>query len=54
MRQECSICRGGGASLNSGGIHVGKVRGGSHGATSWDTAEGAAPGVRAAKSSKFG
>ena len=32
VRRECSISRGG-ARLYSGGIHVGKVRGGSHSVT---------------------
>ena len=35
--REGSISRPG-ARLYSGGIHVGGVRGGSHGVTSWDTA----------------
>ena len=48
--QECSISRGR-ARFHSGGIRVGGVRGrGSHNVT----AEGAAPRVRAAKSSEFG
>ena len=47
--QECSIIRGG-ARLYSRGIHVGGVRGGSHSVT----VGGAAPRVRAAKSSEFG
>ena len=47
--RECSISRGG-ARLHSGGIHVGGVRGGSHSVT----ARGAAPRMRAAKSSEFG
>ena len=47
--RECSISRGG-ARLYSGGIHVGGVRGGSHSVTGG----GAAPRVRAAKSSEFG
>ena len=42
--------RRGGARLQSGGIHVGEVRGGSHS----DSAGGEAPKVRAAKSSEFG
>ena len=46
---ECSISRGG-ARLYSGHIHVGGVRGGSHSVA----AEGAAPILRAAKSSEFG
>ena len=46
--RECSISRGG-ARFHSGGIHVEGVRGrGSHSVT----AEGAAPRVRAAKSSE--
>ena len=51
--RECSISRGE-ARWYSGGIHVGGVRGGSHGVTSWDAVEGTAPGVRAAKSFEFG
>ena len=47
--RECSINRGGGR-LYSGGIHVGGKQKGSHSAT----AGGAAPRVRAAKSSEFG
>ena len=48
--RECSISRGG-AGFHSGGIRVGGVRGGgSHSVT----AEGAAPRVRAAKSSELG
>ena len=47
--RESSVSRGG-ARLHSGGIHVGGVRGGSHS----DSAGGAAPRVRAAKSSEFG
>ena len=48
--RECSVSRGG-ARLHSGGIRVGGVRGGgSHS----DSAGGAAPRVRAAKSSEFG
>ena len=47
--RECSISRGG-ARLYSGGIHVGGVRGGSHSVTGG----GAAPRVRAAKSSELG
>ena len=47
--QESSVSRGG-ARLQSGGIHVGGVRRGSHS----DSAEGAAPRVRAAKSSELG
>ena len=47
--QECSISRGG-AEFHSGGIRVGGVRGGgSHSVT----AGGAAPRVRAAKSSEI-
>ena len=46
---ESSVSRGG-ATLHSGGIHVGEVRGGSHS----DSAGEAAPRVRAAKSSEFG
>ena len=41
----------GGARFHSGGIHVGGVRGGGSDSV---TAEGAAPRVRAAKSSEFG
>ena len=44
--RESSVSRGG-ARLHSGGIHV---RGGSHSDSTW----GAAPRVRAAKSSEFG
>ena len=51
--RECSISRGE-ARLYSGGIHVGGVQGGSHSVTSRDVAGGAAPRVRAAKSSEFG
>ena len=47
--RESSVSRGV-ARLHSEGIHVGGVRGGSHG----DSAGGAAPRVRAAKSSEFG
>ena len=47
--RECSISRDE-ARLYSGGILVGGFQGGSHSVT----AEGAAPRVRAAKSSKFG
>ena len=47
--RECSISRWG-ARLYSGGIHVGGVRGGSHSVMS----VGAAPRVRAAKSSELG
>ena len=48
--RECSISRGG-ARFHSGGIRVGGVRGGgSHSVM----AEGAAPRVRADKSSDFG
>ena len=47
--RECSISRRG-ARLYSGGIHVGGVRGGSQSVTTG----GAAPRVRAAKSSEFG
>ena len=46
--RESSISRGG-ARLHSGGIHVGGVRGGSQS----DSAGGAAPRVKAAKSSEF-
>ena len=49
MGRESSVRRGG-ARLNSGGIHVGGVRRGSHS----DSAGGTAPRVRAAKSSEFG
>ena len=49
VRRKCSIS-GGWARLYSGGIHVGGVRGGSHSVT----AGGAAPRVRASKSSEFG
>ena len=51
--REYSISRGG-SRLYSAGIHVGEVRGGSRGVTSRDTVGGAAPGVRVAKSYKFG
>ena len=51
--RECSV-RGRRARLYSGGIHVGRVRGESHMVTSGDTAGGAAPRVRTAKSSEFG
>ena len=51
--RECSISRRR-ARLYRGGIHVGGARGGSHSFTSGDTEEGAAPRVRAAKSSEFG
>ena len=51
--RECSISRRK-ARLYSGGMHVGGVRGGSHRVTSGDTAGGAAPRVRAVKSSEFG
>ena len=49
VRRERSICSRW-ARLHSGGIHVGGVRGGSHNVM----AGGAAPRVRAAKSSEFG
>ena len=49
MGQKSSVSRGG-ARLHSGGIHVGGVRGGSHS----ESAGGAAPKMRAAKSSEFG
>ena len=49
VTRECSISKGG-ARLYSGGIRVGGIRGGSHSVT----AGGAAPRVRAAKSSEFG
>ena len=39
--------------MNSGGIQVGGVRGGSHIVTSRDAAGGPAPGVRAGKSAEF-
>ena len=48
--RECSISREGGR-FHSGGIRVGGVRGGRSYSV---TAEGAAPKVRAAKSSEFG
>ena len=51
--RECSIIRQR-ARLYSGGICVGEVRGESHSVTSGDTAGGAAPRVRAVKSSEFG
>ena len=51
--RECSISRRG-ARLYSGGIRVGGVRGESHSVTSGNTAWGAAPRVRATKSSAFG
>ena len=47
--RESSVSSGG-ARLHSGGIRVGGVRGGSHS----DSAGGAAPRVRAAKSSELG
>ena len=53
MGRECSISRER-ARLYSGSIHVGGVRGESHSVTSGDTAGGAAPRVRAVKSSEFG
>ena len=53
VERECSISRRR-ARLYSGGIHVGGVRGGSHSTTSGGTQQGAAPRVRAAKSSVFG
>ena len=43
-----------GARLYSGDIQVGGVRGESHSVTNRDAALGAAPEVRAAKSSEFG
>ena len=44
-----------GARLYSGDIQVGRVRGGgSHSVTNRDAALGAAPGMRAGKSSEFG
>ena len=49
--RECSISRGAGARFHSGGIRVGGVRGGSYSVTAGG---GAAPRVRAAKSSEFG
>ena len=53
---ECSISRGA-ARLNSGGIQAGGVRGGSHSVVSRRSRDaaggGAAPKVRAAKSSEF-
>ena len=49
VRQESSVSRSE-ARLNSGGIHVGGVRRGSHS----DSAGGTAPRVRAAKSSELG
>ena len=51
--REFSISRGGDR-LYSGGIHVRGVRKGSRSVTSEDAVEGAAPRVRAAKSSEFG
>ena len=51
--RECSISKGR-AKLYNGSIHVGEVREKSHSVTRGDTAGGAAPRVRAAKSSKFG
>ena len=51
--QEYSISRQR-ASLYSGSIRVGGVRGESHSVTSGDTAGGAAPRVRAVKSFEFG
>ena len=47
--RESSASRGG-ARLHNGGIHVGGVQEGSHNDSTW----GAAPRVRAAKSSEFG
>ena len=47
--RESSISRGG-ARLHSGGMHVRGVQRGSHS----DSADGAAPRVRAAKSYEFG
>ena len=47
--RESSVSRGG-ARLHSGGIHVGGVQRGSHSGS----AAGAAPRVRAAKSSELG
>ena len=47
--RESSVSRGRDR-LHSGGIHVGRVRRGSHS----DSAEGEAPRVRAAKSSELG
>ena len=44
VTRECSISRGGGGRLYSGGIRVGGVRGGSHSVTAGE----AAPRVRAA------
>ena len=52
MGQECSISRQK-ARLHSGGICVREVRGENHSAMSGDTAGGAAPRVRAVKSSEF-
>ena len=49
VKRECSVSRGG-ARLHSEGIYVGGVRGESHS----DSTRGAAPRVRAAKSSEFG
>ena len=51
--RECSISRRR-ARLYSGGIRVGGVRGESHSVASGDTAGGAAPRVKAVKSSEFG
>ena len=58
VERECCISRGVArwARLNSGGIHAGGLRGGSHSVGSPEAAgtqqRGEAPGVRAAKSSE--
>ena len=53
VERECSISRRR-ARLYNGGMHVGGVGGKSHSVTSGDAAGGAAPRVRAVKSSEFG
>ena len=64
VEQECCINREK-ARLDSGGIQTGEGRrgnhsatvrcnGGSHSVTGRDTADGAAPGIRGAKSPEFG
>ena len=51
--RECSISRQS-VILCSGGVHVGGARGGSQSVTRGNTAERAAPRVRAVKSCEFG
>ena len=54
MRQSAALAEG--ARLNNGGIQARGIQGGSHSVItrkSRDTAGGAAPGVRASKSSEF-